>query len=266
MERVQAVALVLSGGLGNQLFQLSAAYVVSKKHPIHLLHNPRSNPHNRFGHDYNTTIFKYLIKDFKAIYNLFGYTLPPTPYSRCYLPYSPDDIKAGTAMMDYYQYYPPMQPYENEIRELVLKGLHMNPLPALGAKAPVFMHIRRGDYVGKAHMHFLQPIEYYQKAYSIISEKVEVDALYIVSDDIEWVKSQSFFLSLPNKIFWEEPDELKTLALLSLCVGGAICANSTFSWWGAFLGAHAARQPVVMPKHYFIDAPVNLFPSEWIVI
>jgi hypothetical protein len=262
----EAVAITLAGGLGNQLFQLSAAYIVSKKTPIHLLHSsPRANLHNKFGHDYNKTVFKHLTKHFKPIYNLVGYTLPPRPYSRCYLPYSPDDIKAGSVMMDYYQYYPPMKPYENEIRELLTKGVREFGRP-LEAKVPVFMHIRRGDYVGKSHMHFLQPIEYYEKAYSILTEKVCPDALYIVSDDIEWVKSQPFFLGLPNRIFWEEPDELKTLALLSLCVGGAICANSTFSWWGAFLGAYGARNPVIMPKHYFIDAPIDLFPSEWIVI
>lgn len=267
-----AVAITLVGGLGNQLFQLSAAYIVSKKkqYNVHLLHNsPRANLHNKFGHNYNNTVFKHLVQNFKPIYNLVGYTLPSRPYSRCYLPYSPDDIKPGSVMMDYYQYYPPIQPYEKEIRELVLKGLPpLAPLPPLPLQenAPVFMHIRRGDYVGKAHMHFLQPIEYYEKAYSIICEKVQVCALYIVSDDIEWVKSQPFFLGLPNRIFWEEPDELKTLALLSLCVGGAICANSTFSWWGAFLGAHGKKNPVIMPKHYFVDAPIDLFPSEWIII
>jgi hypothetical protein len=115
-------------------------------------------------------------------------------------------------------------------------------------------------------MHFLQPIEYYEKAYSILVEKANIDKIYIVSDDIAWVKEQPFFKSIPGATFWEDPDELKTLALLSLCVGGAICANSTFSWWGAFLGAHADRKPVIMPEHYFIDAPVDLFPKEWIIM
>lgn len=269
--RGAGIAVVLSGGLGNQLFELCAGYVVAKYHNVqlYLLHkSPRSNQHNKFGQDYNESVFKNLVESSHILQNLYGYSIPQNPYSRCYLPYSPADIKPGSAMMDYYQYYPPLEPHENELRRLILGGLeeHRSVLKGLCSENTAFIHIRRGDYVGKSHMHFLQPIEYYEKAYSILIGQVNIDKIYIVSDDISWVKAQPFFQTVPGAIFWEDPDELKTMALLSLCVGGAICANSTFSWWGAFLGAHGVRKPVIMPEHYFIDAPVNLFPKEWIIM
>jgi hypothetical protein len=62
-------------------------------------------------------------------------------------------------------------------------------------------------------------------------------------------------------------DELESLALMSLCRKGAICANSTFSWWGAFLGTYGERAPVYVPEKWISDPPiVSLFPPEWIIL
>jgi hypothetical protein len=54
---------------------------------------------------------------------------------------------------------------------------------------------------------------------------------------------------------------------MSLCKGGAICANSSFSWWGAFLGSYSERNPVIIPKRWIKNNssdPIDMFPSEWI--
>lgn len=53
---------------------------------------------------------------------------------------------------------------------------------------------------------------------------------------------------------------------MSLCYSGAICANSTFSWWGAFLGAYSQRNPVFVPRNWIREKIWNLFPEEWIII
>ena len=54
------------------------------------------------------------------------------------------------------------------------------------------------------------------------------------------------------------------MLLMSLCKGGAICSNSTFCWWGAFLGTYEKRNPVFVPKKWISvkDDMSNLFPSE----
>ena len=94
----------------------------------------------------------------------------------------------------------------------------------------------------------------------------QVHQILVFSDDIEWVQSQDFFKNPLMKIMNLE-DELDTLACMSLCKGGAICANSTFSWWGAFLGSYGERSPVFVPGHWIgNEQPVKLFPDEWIVI
>ena len=88
----------------------------------------------------------------------------------------------------------------------------------------------------------------------------------IVSNDIPWVKEQEYFQD-PIFEVYESDDELETMALMTKCTSGAICANSTFSWWGAFLGAYALNNPVIIPKKWVRgrDLP-DLFPQEWISI
>ena len=58
-------------------------------------------------------------------------------------------------------------------------------------------------------------------------------------------------------------DELLTLAAMSLCEGGAVIANSTFSWWGAMLGAEKAGAPVFYPGRWYKDVQPALFPASW---
>jgi len=53
---------------------------------------------------------------------------------------------------------------------------------------------------------------------------------------------------------------------MSLCEKGAICANSTFSYWGAMLGAHSSGNTVIVPKDWCKDPPICLFPDEWLIV
>jgi len=85
--------------------------------------------------------------------------------------------------------------------------------------------------------------------------------------DIEWIKEKKLFKGNIFRIV-ENLDELQTMLLMSLCKGGAICSNSTFCWWGAYLGTYEKRNPVFVPKKWISvkDDMSNLFPSEWIII
>ncbi len=99
----------------------------------------------------------------------------------------------------------------------------------------------------------------------LLRERLAPERIYVCTDDPQWVKSQPFF-SDPIFTLVDLPNELDTLALMSQCKYGAICGNSTFSWWGAFLGAFGERAPVIVPKKW-INEPVDcLFPKEWIVV
>ena len=129
---------------------------------------------------------------------------------------------------------------------------------------PLFLHVRRGDpnlvdargfkwsYTQCSSQHPPQPIEYYEEALKHFPEDQPV---IVCSDSPEWVREQEFFsddrflISEPTDKY---PDGSYTpyvdLCLMSLC-SGAIIANSSLSWWGAWM--QNGRGKVVAPKMWF---------------
>jgi hypothetical protein len=126
-------------------------------------------------------------------------------------------------------------------------------------------HIRRGDYVTNASSFPPVTKEYVLKAfYHIPFTKV-----LFFSDDINWVKETFGYLS--NVEFNEDQNEYEALSKMASC-GHHIIANSTFSWWGAWLGKNPDRI-VISPssKKWFGPGftgsePVDLIPPNWIQI
>lgn len=264
------IAVIRVGGLGNQIFQVCSAFIVSKYNncPLYIMDiNENDNPHNRFKNDYKKNIFKYFNTENKHLLN--NYMFINHGVHNCFNKWDPKLISKGSIMNHYGQYYPNLEPFKKELCDLLLKGLDelRNEIKLKNniTEDSIFIHIRRGDYVQCSDRHYLQSIEYYNKSYNYIKELKSLGNVYILSDDINWVKEQSFFQNIPNRIFWENDDELNALALMSLCTGGAICANSTFSWWGAFIGAYTLNNPVIVPQRWISTGIVDLFPKEWII-
>jgi hypothetical protein len=255
------------GGMGNQMFIISAAYVAHKvaECPLYLL-QPLStkNPHNKKSRNYNKSLFKY-----------FGKHLPFSMHSAyfidslnyiiatpsCFDVWHAESVLPGTMFRSYFQYYPPLARYEDVLRKLFVKGLADFPLKDYSDCA--FLHVRRGDYLRLTNCRQLTD-DYYREAVKFLPN---VRKIMIISNDPDWVKEQAFF---KDPLFEEfvSDDELETMALMSKCTAGAICANSTYSWWGAFLGAYGSRNPVVVPRTWFFkdDVPADLFPKEWITV
>jgi hypothetical protein len=261
----------LVGGLGNQMFILAAGYVVSrhKACPLYLTKtHTHVNPHNTFDIDYKKTIFQQFGIHLDKTENEFlkeAQDYVKYNPGNGFRPWNPSSCQPGTILNSYYQYYPPFAPYEEEIRYLYKKGLE--EFTTYLDYTAAFVHIRRGDYLKISHVHFVQPISYYEKGVRfLLEENPDITKILVFSDDIEWVKQQPFFQEHPLVTFIDEPHELKALALMSQCRGGAVCANSTFSWWGAFLGAYEMRNPVFVPKRWISDPIYELFPLEWHVL
>lgn len=106
----------------------------------------------------------------------------------------------------------------------------------------VAIHIRRGDYVNNPFYVDLTKTDYYERAMAEFP-----DASFLVfSDDIEWCKRQDLFKDCE---FSEGNDEITDLNMMAGCKG-LIMANSSFSWWGAFLGE---EKKVIAPKHWYAD-------------
>lgn len=133
----------------------------------------------------------------------------------------------------------------------------------------VAIHVRTyikdyGRLPTKDDLHAFPGVSYYEKAVAMFPE----DSLFILcSDDIEWCKENLSHLS-KNLLFIEGNHYIHDFYLMSLCHHNII-ANSTFSWWAAYLNTHP-NQIVVTPEHWFgiwwAHASVNIILDHWIKI
>lgn len=134
------------------------------------------------------------------------------------------------------------------------------PKPLYDYSEYLLLHIRRGDYLTLKH-HYVPLENYYRKAINMFDSKTK---FMIFSDDMEWCKRELPIL-YPNTLLHFAPTELSdkdTLALMASCTEGAICANSSFSWLGAFFGAYQKNKPCYFPNTWFSDGrETNIFPS-----
>lgn len=254
----------LFGGLGNQIFIVVSAWVASKVHncPLYLPKQELTkNPHSK--EDYTRTVIRFFGTPLDMSEEEASKCLGYSKWSNLgFAHWSPSLLRPGQELSSYFQYYPPFAPFEDEIRATLLKGL-----PSIQEKPEAaFLHIRRGDYLKASHIHYIQTMEFYEKALDVMSKRGSFETLYIVSDDLVWAKQQVWPVSSYVRIEYVDKNEVETLALMSSCLAGAICGNSTFSWWGAFLGAYRLRNPVIVPSKW-INEPIDcLFPPEWITI
>jgi len=112
----------------------------------------------------------------------------------------------------------------------------------------ISLHIRRGDYVTNPN-HPVQTIEYYQEALNKMPKNLPV---IVFSDDTDWCKNHEFFA--PDKFFISENNGTEVDLCLMTLANYHIIANSSFSWWGAWL---AKSQKVIAPKNWFGGDCVN---------
>lgn len=121
----------------------------------------------------------------------------------------------------------------------------------------VSLHVRRGDYVGNSFYVDLMQTDYYPKAIHEFSGR----KFLVFSDDIEWCKQQGMFKGCE---FSEGKTELEDLNLMMTC-DGHIGSNSTFAWWGAWLGKGKCVFP--SKEHWYSDGiERTVCPTNWVRI
>ena len=265
----------LMGGLGNQMWMVAASIVAAEGLgcPVYLPKNPIcNNKHNHQQLDYNQSIFKEIGTHIDCPLDMVlgnakyvGYT--PVNWSG-FKPWNPKDIACGSIIQSYCQYYPVLIPFADKIRHLFCTGLETyteNVRRIYNPQHAAFLHIRRGDYLNHPEIHFTQPIAYYKYCVEELLEKTSPQQIWVFSDDSDWVKQQPYFMNNPLFRICDSKNELECMALMSLCNVGAICANSTFSWWGAFLGC-GPNGNVFVPKRWINDTLYSMFPDTWNVV
>jgi hemerythrin len=182
--------------------------------------------------------------------------------------------KTNTYFEGYWQSFRYFEQHEDIIRHLFdLSYLQQEEqlreyIADIRSATSVSLHVRRGDYLINTITKNLYPVcdvEYYKKAIEYIrqAEKQAVK-IFIFSDDIEWCKK-----NLPveeEHIFIRTDTDAHDLYLMSICRHNII-ANSSFSWWGAWLNTHSSKI-VVAPsnwhKKFTPDDINNLLPKNWI--
>lgn len=141
--------------------------------------------------------------------------------------------------------------YRDEINQIFGEGIVKDERIAI--------HVRRGDYVNNSFYTDLVKTDYYERAIEMFPS----DSFVIFSDDIDWCKTNfNFYKSRLDFSEGKSVDE--DLRLMAGCEG-IIIANSSLSWWGAYLGNK--NKKVIYPKAWFGDGVQRVgFPKEWIGI
>ncbi len=170
--------------------------------------------------------------------------------------------------------------YFNDIEDVIRRefaitvpqtGDNQKMAKLISSRESVSLHVRRGDYVSDlqtSKVHGTCGLEYYARAIAEISSRVDEPYFFVFSDDPEWSKA-NIDISHPV-IFVDHNNSLKSyedLRLISQCCHH-ITANSSFSWWGAWLNPYSDKI-VIAPDKWFnsedIDT-IDLLPERWITL
>ena len=291
----------ITGGLGNQMFQYAFAislkmafpeeevYIdTSHYHTIFFNHFKGINLHNGFEIDKVFPNAKLPIAGFRQIVKLSYYMpnymlsrlirkvlprrkselIPPYSKNYSYLPeaYLPKDC--------YYEgFWQCIKNFENVKKELIETFAH--PLPnsynkqlieEINSCQSVGIHIRRGDYLNEPEFRNICGIEYYKKGIEMILSDKKPHSFYIFSNDMAWCKENIAPLVGENSICYVEgnigKDSCWDMFLMTYCKD-LIIANSSFSWWGAFLNQHVDR--VIAPEPWLNrDCEINNYENSWL--
>ncbi|MEJ2594741.1 MAG: alpha-1,2-fucosyltransferase [bacterium] len=132
-----------------------------------------------------------------------------------------------------------------------LNPVNKNMLRRIKSCESVMLHVRRGDYVNNDFF-ISQPVSYYLNAIEKITAKVTKPVFFVFSDDVEWTRKN---IKADGEMIYCDINDGKTdymeLALMSAC-SHAIIANSTFSWWGAWLIDNPDKT-VIAPLNWYSD-------------
>jgi hypothetical protein len=255
------------GGLGNQLFQICTVIAYALRHKC------------AFKFEYKEvlvaatsreTYWNSLMKSLKTMTVRHALSFPV--YREPFFKYK--EIPVIKHDMKLYGYFQSYKYFEDKM-EIILKLLKWNETQEMvrakyGAYLDVpcvSVHFRLGDYKKLQHIHPIQPYEYYLAALRRIGNKrvlyfCEKEDNEIVMKTIERLKED-----VPNEFVKVEDDiaDWEQMVLMSLC-NDNIIANSTFSWWGAYLNRHKGKH-IIYPYEWFGAAvshdTADLFPEGW---
>ena len=285
----------LQGGLGNQLFQYASTRALAQKRQGNLLLDngwftatyDDVTPRDFLLPDLNTKgaiiTLQHPIKQPKRLQRIAQKLLPITPYVFTELkPYRFDSSlskmhlfkKQNIYLIGYWQSYRYFESIKSSLQSEISPKAGLAPhyqsyLNQIQSSPSAMVHIRRGDYVNltsAAKVHGFLGLDYYQQGMQILLNIKPNTHFFVFSDDLEWAKVK---LPYQEKItFIQSSDShdavIQELELMTYCQNHLI-ANSSLSWWGAWLSKNP-NNLVVCPKKWTNDSSINwddLLPNNW---
>jgi len=277
--------LELKGGLGNQMFQYAAALAFSKKNNFSLvidlsfLKNNREESITFTPRNLELDCFQgfHMDSQYNLQYKRFSKIINEENFNSTFFF---DRIIGRLFLLNgYFQsemYFSILKREINEIfkvkEELMTEEILLQVSEFTNVES-VAIHVRRGDYLKSEVLkyHGVCSAEYYQSAISHMNLKINSPKYFIFSEDTDWVKKEILPV-IPESVLIEsnihKPSWLD-LHYMSKCKHNII-ANSTYSWWGAYLNNNPTKN-IIAPKKWYQDEILNkttteLIPKSWIRI
>lgn len=288
------IIIKIKGGLGNQMFQYAFGWILAKKYNEDLLLDTSVYGEKKingiakrefgleiFNNDYlfasETDINSFLeLSWIQQIRKKIGLNFRKIYNDRVF-EYNPNALQLlpPIYLNGYFQSYRYFKGRESAVRNLFnfdIKNIDQSNLEFMQDmehSSSVAIHVRRGDYVENEKtksFHGGCSLEYYKRSISYIKNRIINPKLFFFSDDIEWVR-KNFNVGL-SSVFVEHnqgSDSWKDMLLISNCKH-QIIANSSFSWWGAWLNDNPEKI-VVAPARWLAKKEIDmndLIPSTWV--
>jgi hypothetical protein len=282
------IVVNLMGGLGNQLFQYAAGRALATHLNVELKYTfadeyklaNRALKIDRFNikadllTEGEATDYFPKRKFSRLAHKLLGLNYDGRIFrEKSYYSHDPAffSLPNRTYLYGFWQSYGYFSKIEGLIRrEFVLRNPSLKYLKVVESirslSNPVSIHVRRGDYGKKESGFYLLPQAYYQKASEYIGDKLDKFDPVIFTDDEAWVKNN--FKIGRSLVFAGDYrlEDFEELMLMSQC-NHHIIANSSYSWWGAWLNKSEDKIVLAPQVWYKLQNPnFNLIPPGWVKI
>jgi hypothetical protein len=267
------------GRLGNQMFQFAATVGIARKASQGFAF-PKENTEVPSVEDFKDGVRREVYFDLPKYFPNVERTLAPLEEIQTfhvaqepYFHFCPDlfTVPDQTNLMGYFQ----TEKYFEHCSDLILgyfqfdkdiKKQAENNFPYFSSKVEyISIHLRRGDYAGLQQFHPVMDADYY---FDAMTEFMDRDYCFLIfSDDIGYAKE--LFGGQENIVYVEGNDPAVDMCMMTMCDHNVI-ANSSFSWWGAWLNDNTNKR-VVAPKRWFgpaykhVHNTKDLYPQSWIV-
>lgn len=240
-DKVYVQEFIQDAGLGNQIFEWAAGYSISKTLGIPFTWAWKPSGLREFGlKDFGigeppklqySLVFQKAGQGSRRLYELAKQKVDNSPHRM-------------NAVSCPFQDEACFSDYADEIAERFTPSLADLPIPV--GRTPIGMQVRRGDYLKHSRLNVTTPA-YFTNAMKWMRANVENPHFVVVSDDPEWCRQA--FGYLDDTTIMPPQDAFEGLRTLASCKGHII-SNSTFGWWGAWLGERRFGGPVIVPERW----------------